>query len=224
MKEKADKLFEDEQYVDATSLYLRLISLNPRESSYNFKYGACLLYNANDNKKKALQYLQYAVEDSAVDPRAFYFMGRAKHLNYEFDLAKTHYVNYKNKRSKSDDRYPVEREIQMCDNGKRLLSQFTDIIVSEKKQIADEKFFRLYTDMSNIGGQILVTERFQSKLDKKKGYTPIVHFPADGKAVYYSSYGENGNTGLDIYVRKRLPNGDWGNTQKLHGSVNTPYD
>lgn len=224
LKEKADKLFEKEQYVEATSLYLRLLSLHPKDVSYNFKYGTCLLFNSDDKKKQALRYLNFAVKSPSVDPRAFYFRGRAFHLNYEFEKAKKMYKKYQSVRSSKDNRYDVDREIQMCDNGKRLLSQFTDIIVSEKKQIPDEKFFRLYRDMQSIGGEILVTERFQSKLDKKRGHVPIVHFGKNAKAVYYSSYGDDGSTGLDIYLRKQLPDGTWGKPFRLPGDVNTPYD
>ena len=112
----------------------------------------------------------------------------------------------------------------MCENGKRLMAVFTDIVVADKKEIAAEKFFRLYHDVSSFGGEILVTERFQSKIDKKKGHVPIVHFPKNAKAVYYSSYGDSEANGLDIYVRKRLPDNSWGIPFRLPGEVNTRYD
>ncbi len=224
IKEKANKLFDEEQYVEATSLYLRLISLNPQDFDYNYRYGTCLIFNADDKKKDALRYLSYAITSKSADPRAYYFRGRALHLNYQFKEAKKMYKAYKSKRSPKDKSFDVDREIAMCDNGKRLLSTFTDIIVSEKKQIDESKFFRLYHDMESIGGKILVTERFQSKMDKKMGHVPIVHFPKNATSVYYSSYGEKGTTGLDIYVRKKLPNGSWGAPYSLPGEVNTPYD
>ena len=133
--------------------------------------------------------------------------------------------NYKAKLGgKTDDRYKVDRAIEMCENGKRLLTTFTDIIVAEKQEIDQSKFFRIYSDSKTIGGEILVTENFQSKLDKKMGHIPIVHFPPHAKAIYYSSYGEDMSTGLDIYIRRRLPSGGWGEPQKLPGAVNTSED
>ncbi|MCH2224405.1 MAG: hypothetical protein MK066_06505, partial [Crocinitomicaceae bacterium] len=223
LKEQADKLFENEQYVDATPLFLQLISLNPKDVDYNFKFGTCLLFNAN-RKNEGLKYLNYAVKQPDVDIRAFYFRGKAFHLNYQFEDAKKMYRAYLSKRGKKDKRYSVERDIQMCDNGKRLLTTFTDIIVSEKKEIDESKFFRLYHDMQSIGGDILIAERFQSKLDKKKGHVPVVHFPKNAKAVYYSSYGDNESSGLDIYIRKKLPDGSWGIPHRVPGSINTQYD
>ena len=223
IKENAEEFFEQEEYVQATPLYLRLLSLNPKDADYNFRYGTCLLFNSYQ-KKEAIRYLNFAVKEPEIDPRAFYFHGRALHLNYQFEDAKRSYEKYRNKRAKKDKRYAVERQIQMCDNGKKLLSTFTDIIVSEKKEIDNEKFFRLYSNTQTIGGNILVSADFQSKLDKKKGHLPIVHFPPNAKAIYYSSYGDSEATGKDIYIRRRLPDNSWGDPQLLPGDVNTAAD
>lgn len=223
INESAGKLFEKEQYVDATPLYLQLLSLNPTSADYNFRYGACLLFNSTQ-KPDALRYLNFAVKEPGIDPRAFYFHGKALHLNYQFEDAKASYKRYLANRDKKDKRYLVEREIEMCDNGKKLLAQFTDIIVSEKQEIDNDKFFRLYKNMQTIGGDILVSAEFQSKLDKKKGHVPIVHFPPNAKAIYYSSYGDDESTGKDIFIRRRLPNGGWGDPQILPGAVNTNED
>ncbi len=224
IRKKADELFEKEAYIEATPLYLQLINLYPTDQEINFKYGTCSLFNDDKQKKDALKFLNAATRTESVDPRAFYFKGKALHWNYQFDEAKKAYQVYKNKRASKDNRYDVDREIEMCENGKKLMVTFTDILVSEKTQIEDDKFFRLYTDMQSIGGDILVTERFQSKVDKKKGHVPIVHFPKDAKAVYYASYGENENSGLDIYVRKKINSDTWGEPFRLLGEVNTEFD
>lgn len=224
IRNRADKLFESEQYVPATKDYMHLLSLDPLDHTLNFKYGACLLYNS-DKKDQALRYLNYAVQLAGVDSRAFYFRGKAFHLNYQFDEAKKNYTDYlKGAANKSDKRYPVQRELEMCDNGKRLLSSFTEIVVADKKEIDQEKFFRIYSDSKTVGGEILVTEQFQSKVDKKMGHVPLVHFPPNAKAIYYASYGENEGTGLDIYIRRRLPDGKWGDPQRLPGAVNSTFD
>ena len=50
----------------------------------------------------------------------------------------------------------------------------------------------------------------------------MIHFPENPNVIYYSSYGENGLNGKDIYVQRRLPAGGWGLPQVLKGGVNTP--
>ncbi|MBL4862645.1 MAG: PD40 domain-containing protein, partial [Crocinitomicaceae bacterium] len=142
-----------------------------------------------------------------------------------FEEAKKNYKEYQRKSaSKEDKRFHVDREIEMCDNGKKLLSTFTDIIVAEKLEIDQSKFFRLYSDAKTIGGDILVTLEFQSKLDKKMGHIPVVHYPPQAKAIYYASYGNNMSTGKDIYIRRKLPDGKWGKPQLVPGEVNTNED
>ena len=224
MKDKANALFEKEQYVEATSLYLRILSIEPRSFELNYRYGACLLYNSN-KKQDALKYLKYSITDADIDSRAYFFTGKALHLDYQFEEARKHYQVYLNKQSrKKDDRYDAERSIAMCINGKKLLTTFTDIIVAEKQEIDDARFFDIYSDSRTIGGVILVSDQFQSKLDRKMGHSPIVHYPPNAKTIYYSSYGEDLSTGKDIYVSRRLLNGKWGESQLLPGGVNTNQD
>lgn len=220
---RAEEAFENERYVNATPDFLHLLSLDPLSHDLNFKYGACLLYSSG-KKSESLRYLNYGVGKQDADPRAHYFRGRALHLNFQFKEAEVEYKKYKNLRGKEDDRYPVERQIEMCENGQKLLSTFTDIIVANKKEISESSFFQIYTDSKTIGGTILVVDRYQTKLDKKMGHVPVVHYPPNADAIYYSSYGDDLSTGLDIYVRRKLPDGKYGDAQKLPGNVNTKYD
>ena len=68
LKEKADKLFEDEKYIEATPMYSQLVALNPRLADYQFRFGTCLLFNSY-KKQDAFKYLNYAVTDAAIDVR-----------------------------------------------------------------------------------------------------------------------------------------------------------
>lgn len=222
-KERANELFEKEQYVEATPLFLQILSLEPTVADWNFKYGACLLYNSGE-KKKAIRYLKYGVNTEGTDPRVFYFYGRALHLDYQFSSAKKYYQRYVSKRAKADDRYPVEREIRMCSNGQKLLTTFTDIIVTDKVQISESKFYDIYSSSRTIKGSITVNRDFQTKLDKKKGHIPIVHYGPNAKMIFYSSWGDDESTGKDIYQRIKLPDNSWGKPQLVRGNVNTNED
>lgn len=221
----ANDLFLAEKYVEATPYYLRLLSLKPRVSYYNYRYGACLLYNS-DNKQEALRYLKFAVDknlESDIDPMAFYYLGRAYHYNYLFNDAIKSYQKFKELTSnKVINNLDTDHLIQMCENGKKLLSKYSEIIVYAKKEIEKDKFFRLY-ELDNVGGELLVTEEFQSKADKKKGHVPIIFFAKGTKEIYYSSYGDDGEQ-KDIYRRRIDLAGNWGVPQKISGAVNTEFD
>ena len=109
----------------------------------------------------------------------------------------------------------VDLHISMANNGKKLLRNLTELVVDEKKVSSYSRFQYSY-DLSQIGGKILVTDEFQSKLDKKKDYRSLVYFPAKNQnVIFYSSYGKGGESGLDLYKVRRLPNGEWAEAQIL---------
>ena len=225
VKVQADKLFEEEKYVDATPLYSRLLALNPRSYDYNYRFGTCLLYNSY-KKQDAFKYLNYAVTDASTDINAYYFLGKAYHLNYQFNEAIKNYELYKQKAGgKPKSTFEVDRQIEMCQNGKRLLTTISDLVVLQKTETNAKDFFRLYKLPEHIGGDIIVAADFQSKVDKKKGYVPIIHFPAQSNStIYYASYGESDTGQKDIYMRRKLPDGSWSLPQVVGGSVNTKFD
>ena len=73
--------------------------------------------------------------------------------------------------------------------------------------------------------KILVTEEFQTKMDKKKNHKSIIYFPPlNQDFLFYSSYGESGDNGLDIYFKKRLSSGGWSTAKILPENINSPYD
>ena len=219
-RDKADVLFKNKEYVEATPLYLRLLSLQPRSYEYSFKYGTCLLFNSN-RKQDAIRYLTYAIKSPVPIHEAHFFLGKAYHLNYQFNDAVREYEHYLAAAPKGAYTTESYRNIAMCENGKKLLTTVTDIIVHKKTEIRQEDFFRLY-DLSEIGGSIIFAVDFQSKNDKKFNHKPIVHISPNMENVYFSSYGEG--TNLDIYVARRLPGGKFGVPQKLNGGINTPFD
>lgn len=222
MKVDADKYFTNGNYLEATSLYMRLLSLNPDDYNLNYRYGACLLFNSN-KKQEAVKYLSYSIKNPNATPENHYFLGKSLQYSYRFGEAIKELNVYLQNRPKSDIDFPVERDIEMCQNGKRLLTSVTDLIVLDKKEITTDKFFRIY-DLKDIGGSLIVTTDFQTKLDKKNNHTPLIHFPQNPSIVFYSSYGENGEQGKDIYFRKKLTDGTWSDATLIEGKVNTQYD
>ncbi len=50
------------------------------------------------------------------------------------------------------------------------------------------------------------------------------HISPKGDFLYFVSDRKGGSGGQDIYVCKRLPNGEWAKAQNMGGVLNTPYD
>lgn len=223
IQDQANKLFRSEKYIEATPLYLRLLALSPRNSDYNYRYGTCLLFNS-DKKKEALRYLKFATDNPPIEPLAYYFLGKAYHTNYLFNDAVRSYEKFTSiANPKEAVAYPTSRLVETCQNGRRLLMNYSEMIVFDKKEIEFDKFFRLY-DLKEIGGSITVVAEYQSKIDKKYGHMPLVFFPKNATEIYYSSYGDSENQGKQIYRRKKAPTGAWGEPELIKGKVNTQFD
>lgn len=225
LKKEALKSFEEEDYAHAYKLYAQLVSLYPKDPDFNYHLGVCMLYTEPD-KKKPFSYLQIAVNNPKDAPKdAKFYLAKAYHYNYRFDDAIRLYTEYKQTASPASiKKLQVDREIDNCKSGKRLLSNLSDLVIIEKKQLNEADFFRSY-NLSDIGGKLLVKpDDFKSGADKKKKDKSVIYLPRNGERIYYSSYGDNGDRGRDIYFVNKLPNGSWSKPQVLPASINTEYD
>jgi hypothetical protein len=224
LRAKADGLFNERRYAEAAPLYSQLVSLSPSDRDLNYRYGTTLLFSGED-KEKAIGHLKFAVGSPAIAPDAWFWMGRAYHLNYRFKDALSAYQHYRgvaDKKTLVD--LPAEALEQQCRNGLKLLSKLKDITVRSKVEVAQAEFFRFY-DLSDIGGRIVVMpDELKSPLDKKNKLRSLVYLPDKGGAIYFSSYGKDGKTGLDIYRTELMPDGRFATPVKLAGFINTELD
>ena len=221
----ANKVFDEEKYQEAYTYYLQLLPSNRLDPDINFRYGTCLM-QTTENKSDALPYLNFAATKNA-DAKVHFFLGKTYHLLYRFGEAQKHYKDFQAKGTSEDKlKYQVDLHIKMTQSGKKLLSNLTELIVDAKTQTSIEKFPYSY-DLSEMGGRIIISEEFQSKYDEKLGFRSMTYIPPIGTGndvIFYSSYGKDGKTGLDLYAIKRLTSGDWGESQRLPDHINTPYD
>ena len=219
----ANNLFEEQKFIEAEPHMSNFLS-NKNNSEYNFKYGVCVLFKYAD-KSKSIPYLKKAIKDPEVDPRAYFYLGRVYHYNYLFQDALNQYKKYKSlASSKQAKSLNLEMYINMSENGQSLMKNLSDIVVIDKKTTSVDKFNYSY-DLKDIGGRILVTDEFQTKIDKKKNHKSIIYFPPLNQDIlFYSSYGEDGDNGLDIYFKKRLSGGGWSSPKILPENINSPYD
>lgn len=224
IKKEASKLFEEEEYTKAYKLYSQLVANYPKDPEYNYKLGVCMIFSEPD-KKKSLPYLMFAkrnMNDETKD--AVFWLGKANHINYLFDEAIKNYTEFKKTASASKQKkLQVDREIAACSNGKKLLSNLTDLVVTSKKELDEADYFRSY-DLKGIGGKLLVKpDDFKTPADKKKKENSVVYLPSISNRVYYSSYGDDPQNGRDIYFSVKMADGTFSKGEKVKG-INTPFD
>ncbi|MGB0886498.1 MAG: hypothetical protein ACPGSL_00130 [Vicingaceae bacterium] len=224
LKSAANEMFDQENYVGSIKLFGQLLSNYPKDASYNYKYGACLLFGSSD-KDKSLRYLKFAVTKPNVDPLAYYYLAKAHHHNYAFSKAIVNYNLFKDKgSSKIVDKYDVDRNINMCQNGQQLIKSMLNIGVLSNKEIKSTDFFRSYK-LNGIGGKIIVKpDDFKTKLDNKKNENSVIYLGEKKDMVVYSSYGKDGSTGKDIYKVVKLASGEWSKPVSISNNINTKFD
>ena len=224
LKTAANEMFEEANYVGSLKLFGQLLSNYPKDPSYNYKYGACVLFGSRD-KEKSLKYLEFAITKPNVDPVAYYFLAKAYHHNYQFAPAVVNYNKFKNKADQKDlQKFKVDRAIKMCENGQQLIKSMADIGVLSKKEIKDTDFFRSYK-LNGIGGKVIVKpDDFKTKFDLKNNEKSLIYLGAKKDMVVYSSFGKSGSTGKDIYKVVKLPTGEWSKPVLLSDAVNTEFD
>jgi outer membrane protein OmpA-like peptidoglycan-associated protein len=77
---------------------------------------------------------------------------------------------------------------------------------------------------SNLVGNQWAAPQKLNDFVNSKAWEGNASISADGNLLYFSSEREGGLGGKDIYVSRRLPNGDWGKAMNLGPRVNTPYN
>lgn len=226
LKEQAAKLFDEDQFEEAYPLYAQLASLYNKDPNINYRLGVCMLY-ASEDKEKPIPFLELASTSADCEKEVFFYLAKAYHLNYRFDDAIKKYQAYeKVASSQKIEKLQVQHQIEMCKSGKRLLRNISDLIVIDKKEIARTDFYRAY-DITAIGGKLLAKpdeDIFKTPLDKKKKESSIIYFSSDNNQIYFASYGDDLSHGKDIYMVRKLPNGELSKPQTLGYPVNTEYD
>lgn len=124
-------------YKQALDHYLKANAFNPNNAVLNFKIGQCYLYS--NDKLKSIPFLEKAFKlNPLVDPDIRYSLGKAYHLDMQWDKSITEFTAYKLTIKQKE--YPaiyadVEKHIEECTFGKVLVQKpirvFIDNVGSE---------------------------------------------------------------------------------------------
>lgn len=113
------------QYREAIPYYERAHDFNPDNAMLNFRLGVC--YINSFNKARSLKYFEKAHQlDAQVNELINFYLGRAHHLNLNWDEAIRFYEIHRDfLRNKGDalERETIIRYIEECNNGKILMEK-----------------------------------------------------------------------------------------------------
>jgi outer membrane protein OmpA-like peptidoglycan-associated protein len=194
-----------------------LDSLNkqhPDNFNISFKMGYCLL-NTAMRKIEAIEYLEHAVKGAKDDYNPYFasetgapyetwfYLGKAYHVNYQFDQAINVFNQLKGLIVKEDDERffaQIEREIETCENAKELVKTPINMVVT------------------NLGEQ--VNSPYAEHSPVVSGDETILIFTSKRKENVGNRQMDDGQYFEDIYASYKI-NGDWIEAVNISDNINT---
>lgn len=140
----AQEYFSYEEYNTALPLFEKLLKYDPENCNLNFYVGVCYL-NSSKERVKSIAYLEKASRKTSITYSnsykevsapvfAFYHLGQAYHLNYQFNEAIKAYKRFQNYFSARtrDEEYLklVKRMIEISNNAKELTAKATTVKIT----------------------------------------------------------------------------------------------
>ncbi|WP_209319787.1 PD40 domain-containing protein [Ancylomarina longa] len=218
IEEEAFAFFDAESYQKALPLYQELINVYPQDPEYNYYLGVCEV-ELNQNVKEAIQHLKIASTKN-VNASVPYYLGRAFHMNYQFNSAIRYYRKFREFYKKKS--VGIDRLIEMCQNGLPIVNSYYVLDLKKKKVVDRNEFFRYY-DLEGFDDRLSKkTKSIKSRYDGT-GDKDVACLANKGQYIYFSSYGKNKKNGRDLYRAKRLRNGGWGEWEPL-SALNSTFD
>ncbi|MBP6390594.1 MAG: PD40 domain-containing protein [Flavobacteriales bacterium] len=177
--EEANKLMEEKLFNQSAEIWDQLVKDQPTNANLNYKAGYCFFHSYNQ-KQKALPYLSKASEQRSAgyggfntagydpfDPKETnapaevdYYLGRAYHLNGDFDKADQYYQKFLAEADKNHDLAPAAtRGIQQTTNARALIAAPKPYQVSNVGQVVNNDHPDFSPVLSVDGNALFFTSR-----------------------------------------------------------------
>ncbi len=244
-------MFED--YIDALPFYLSLYKSYPDNYNISYRIGLCYL-GITDQKHLSIDYLEKAVLNSEASYRegslrqesapytAWYYLGNAYRINYQFQKAKEAYKKYLETLMEDDIdniRF-IEHQINVCDNAKNLMDNpvkfeeenigenFNDGYNNFNPVISSDGLYFAYMSSLKFYDAVFFSTRDRNRWSKPVNITPQLESDGD---LYISCLADKGHTlymskdddvQSDIYF-SRYDGTRWSPAERLSDIINTVY-
>lgn len=164
----ADIKLKAENYEDALEDYLQLLTLDPKNETYNYNAGVCYL-NSNINKAKAVSYLEIVVRKEKHNPNADFLLGRAYQYANRYDEAIASFNKFKElAKGNFDNLSNVEQEIQYSINAKELIKFPVDVIFQSLGKTINSPFADYYPFVTETENYMVFNSKRPVKKDAQK--------------------------------------------------------
>jgi outer membrane protein OmpA-like peptidoglycan-associated protein len=192
-------------YRQALDPYLLANKFNPNNALLNYRIGKCYLYSST--KLKAIPFLEKAIQlDANVDPQIHYVMGKAYHLDMQWDKAISEFKKFQSTITKPSEFVEiiedVNKHIEECNTGK-------DLVKNPIRVFIDNVGPEINTSYPEYGPIISADESVIMFTSRRAGTT------GGGMDEYLNEPFE------DIYVSFNKGGGKWSPAQNIGKPINT---
>lgn len=243
-------MFED--YNDALPYYMKLYKQYPDNYNLAYRIGLCYL-GIPGSKHIAIDYLEKAARNSEASYRegslgqetapyvAWYFLGNAYRINYQFDKAKEAYKKYRSTllEEDTDNIMFIDHQILCCENAKTIMKDPVEFDIKNIGGLFNDEN-RNFNPLISGGGQVFafmsslkfydavfISYKDNNKWSRPENITPDLKSDGD---LYISCLADKGNTlylskdddnESNIFISKYEGN-KWSAARPLTGMINTP--
>lgn len=225
LKETSLKNFNMGSYRSALTGFRMLLAHNDKDPQTAYYAGRCLV-ELNEEPAEAIELL-YGVSRQDVHADALFYLGRAYHLNYNFQDALSCYEAYERRASKEDRKaLRVKHLIATCRTAADITASYNPYEI-KNVTFMDLSDSLQYAQVRMKGGNLArKPDAYFQNSEEMEGPGALMFRPEDplrGDYVYFSGYGKNKKNGTQIF-RVRKGNGKtWTEAQEV-SSLNGPGD
>jgi hypothetical protein len=218
---KANNAFQSGDFNSALNEYRQLLSKDPKNIDFNYKYATCL-YNTSEINKAAKFYdLILNMYEPPVD--SYFFRGKIYQHNYDFQNAIKSFEKYKSLLGKKDLDLGADKEIKYCVNAQNQLKNIGSVKTLNRYSANRRDFYQTYK-LSNTAISFIPIDELFSKQNSKKNFKPLIASFRGMKYRFFASYGLEARTGKDIYVQMKNEKNEWDEPIRLGSEVNSLGD
>ncbi len=208
---ESSRLLQENFFHFADLVTDKLLEINPKSPNYKYRKGFIEL-EMRHNYAKAIElfssstgnidrnYDMYSIKEGSVPADIFYHLGRAYHLNEEFDKAIENFNVFLEQTHKNSELIPeAENRIKQCGAGKKLMASPKDVEVVNLGDSINTENAEFSSNISLDGRALYFTSRRPWAKGETNGFKdPMLnHFPED------------------IYQAELSKNNEWQNTHRM---------
>lgn len=223
VKESSLSSFDQGDYRSALPGLRTLLELDGGDPTYSYYVGRCLV-GINEGLDEAIELLYGASKKNAPKDAVFY-LGRAYHLSYNFQDARTYYEKFDLTASRQERKaYQVKLLIETCRSASEITSSYNPF------ELMNVTFLDLsdslqYSQVKMKGGDLgHKPEAYFSNDEDHTALTALMFKPKDpirGDYMYYSGYGKGAKDGAQIFRVRKGSGRSWGDPKEV-ASLNSP--